>query len=107
MMSVRAALVALALVAACQKSEPRHEPVPPSPALIAAMKDYCNISQMPEDKQREALKLWGWHNGGDQEVGPLWTRAVKGKDPAAIATTPAAADAAVGPGNCPLLDNLK
>ena len=71
------------------------------------MRDYCKIGEMPRDKQREALTLWGWTNGGSKDMGPLWNRAAVNKDRAAIATIRAAAELAVGKGNCPILDALQ
>jgi hypothetical protein len=102
-----AALVVAALIAGCQKSEPpAPPPPPPTEALVTAMRDYCRIPTLPPDKQREALKLWGWQTAGDKQVGPIWTAAVKKHAPS-IAMIRAAADAAVGPGNCKQLDALK
>lgn len=97
--------LALALAACPKKSEA--PPPKPSEVVIAAMRDYCKIGELPRERQREALKAWGWTNGADAEVGPIWNRAAVKKDPAAIAVLRAAADAAVGPGNCPLLDALE
>ena len=102
----RAALVLALASAGCRKSEQPAGPLPPTAGLVNAMKDFCKISSMPEPRQREALKMWGWQTAGNKDVGPIWTAAAK-KDPAAIAMLRAAADAAVGPGNCPQLDILK
>jgi len=102
------ATVALTLVmaTACQKKETAAPPPPPpTEALVTAMKDYCRIPTLPQEKQREALKLWGWQTAGIKEVGPIWTAAVK-KNPGAIAMIRAAAAAAMGPGNCSQLDAL-
>lgn len=78
----------------------------PSKELIQAMIDYCRIGDMPRDKQRDAQKLWGFTNGGDKHVGPIWNRAARDNDPSAIKTVRAAADAAVGRDKCPILDIL-
>ena len=106
-MRMSRAVLALALASAgCQKSEPPAPAPVPTEGLVTAMKDFCKISSMPAPRQREALKMWGWQTAGNKDVGPIWTAAAK-KDPAAIAMLRAAADAAVGPGNCPQLDILK
>lgn len=97
----------LALTAACQKDKPVPPPVPPTAAQIEAMNYYCMIGDMPEDKRKDALKMWGWNNGGSPEMGPLWSRAARDKNPQAIATVFAAAEAARGKGNCPILEPLR
>ncbi len=104
---MKLAALLLTLVVACQKkSEPAAPPPPPpTQALVTAMKDYCRIPTLPKEKQREALKLWGWQTAGDKDVGPIWTAAVK-KHAGAIAMIRAAADVAMGPGNCSQLDAL-
>jgi hypothetical protein len=106
-MKLAVLLLTVLAAAACQKSEkPAPPPPPPTEALVTAMRDYCRIPTLPADKQREALKLWGWQTAGDKEVGPIWTAAVKKSKPA-IAMVRAAADAAVGPGNCAQLAALE
>lgn len=106
-MKLAALLVTTVVAAACQKSEKRAPPPPPpTEALVTAMKDYCRIPTLPAEKQREALKLWGWQTAGVKEVGPIWTAAVVKKDPGAIAMIRAAADVAMGPGSCTQLDAL-
>lgn len=104
----RAVMVVAVLLAGCQKSEKPAPPPPPPPtaSLVTAMADFCKITTLPADKQREALKLWGWQTAGNKDVGPIWTAAVK-KNASAIEMLRAAADAAVGPNNCPQLDILK
>lgn len=105
---IRTLLLAALALTACQNSESKAPPAPaPNEAQISAMRDYCKIGEMPRDQQREAQKLWGWHNAGNKDVGPLWNNAALHKDPVAIATVRAAAVAAVGAGNCPILDALK
>jgi nitrous oxide reductase accessory protein NosL len=103
------AVVFTVLLAGCQKSEQPAAPPPPPPTegLVTAMKDFCKITTLPEPKQREAMKLWGWQTAGNKDVGPIWTAAATKKNPSAIAMLRAAADVAVGPGNCPQLDILK
>ena len=95
-------LLSVIVATACQTSEKPAPPPPPPPteALVTAMRDYCKIASMPDAKQREAAKLWGWQTAGNKDVGPIWTAAVVKKSPPAIAMIRAAADAAVGPGNC-------
>ncbi len=100
------AVVLTVALAACQKSEQPAAPPSPTEGLVTAMKDFCKISSMPPPKQREALKMWGWQTAGNKDVGPIWTAAAK-KDAAAVAMLRAAADVAVGPGNCSHLDILK
>ena len=104
---MKPAVVLLAvLIAGCQKSEkPAAALPPPTEALVTAMRDYCRIPTLPPAKQKEALKLWGWQTAGDKDVGPVWTAAVK-KDKGAIAMIRAAADVAMGAGNCKQLDAL-
>lgn len=105
---MKRALVLVVLVA-CQRNSTEHEklgPVMPSKKLVQAMVDYCHIGNMPADKVRDAQALWGFQNGGDPEVGPIWNKAAKAHDPMAIKTLYAAADQAVGVGKCPILDVL-
>lgn len=104
-MKLGAVLLTVALVG-CQSSEKPAPPPVPTEGLVTAMKDFCKISSMPEARQREALKMWGWQTAGNKDVGPVWTAAAK-KDAAAIAMLRAAADVAVGPGNCSQLQILK
>ena len=101
-----AALALTLALASCQKSEKPVAPPPPTPDLVAAMKDFCKISSMPEPRQREAMKMWGWQTAGNKDVGPIWTAAAK-KDAVAISMLRAAADEAVGSGKCPQLEILK
>ena len=100
------AVVLTVALAACQKSEKPPTLPPPTEGLVTAMKDFCKISGMPAPRQREAMKMWGWQTASNKDVGPIWTAAAK-KDPTAIAMLHAAADAAVGRGNCSQLDILK
>jgi len=101
-------VLVVALLVACQKEPARKElgPVMPSKKLVQAMIDYCRIGEMPPEKWREAQRMWGFQNGGDPEVGPIWNRAAKDHDPLAIKTVYAAGDQAVGVGKCPMLDVL-
>ncbi len=95
-------LACTAAAVGCQKSETNATPTPapPSAGLVKAIADYCRVQDMPADKQKEGYKVWGWQTANDPEVGPVWTAAVRDKKPAAIATLRAAADQAVGAGNC-------
>ena len=99
----------LVLLVACQKESAEHKklgPVMPSKKLVQAMIEYCQIGSMPPEKVHDAQKMWGFQNGGDPEIGPIWNRAAKDHDPIAIKTVYAAADQAVGVGKCPILDVL-
>ncbi|MBA3452105.1 MAG: hypothetical protein H0T42_03290 [Deltaproteobacteria bacterium] len=100
------AIVMATALTGCGKSDKPAPPPPPTEALVTAMADFCKITTLPAEKQREALKLWGWQTAGNKDVGPIWTAAAKKSAPA-IAMLRAAADVAVGPGNCPHLDILK
>ena len=99
-------LVTVLSLTACQKEKAAPPPAPPSEAVLSAMRDYCKIGELPKDKQAEAFKVWGWHIGGDKEMGPLWHRAIVKKDPQALSTLREAAMKASG-GNCKPLEALK
>jgi hypothetical protein len=94
-------------LAACQKQEPATAAPAPSKALVQAMLEYCKIGDLPRDQQRDAQKVWGFQNGGDKEIGPIWNRAARDKDPATIKLVRAAATLAMGgEDKCPILDIL-
>lgn len=100
------ALGAILELAACQ-SKSNHEKVPePHPELVQAMLDYCRVGELPRDKWREAQRAWGFQNGGNKNVITMWNAAARDKNPTAIKVVRRAADLAVGPDKCPILDVL-
>jgi hypothetical protein len=102
------ALGAIALVLqliACQKQDATKIPEPDK-ELVQAMIDYCRVDQLPRDKWLEAQRAWGFQNGGNPKVMPMWNRAARDKNPIAIQVVRRAADLAVGPDKCPILDVL-
>lgn len=103
---VVALAVGATVLGGCQKEAATPPPPPPSEGVLSAMRDFCRVGEMPKEKQAEAFKLWGWHIGGDKEMGPLWHRAIVKKDPAARALLREAALTASG-GNCKPIEALK
>lgn len=101
-------VVALAVainLASCQQQ--KEQPIPePHKELVQAMMDYCRIYDLPRDKWLEAQRAWGFQNGGNPNVINVWNRAARDKNPVAIKMVRRAADLALGPDKCPILDVL-
>lgn len=103
--SMSFAALALALVSSCQKTDEQKVPEPHKD-LVQAMIDYCRVADLPRDKWLEAQRAWGFQNGGNPNVMGMWNRAARDKHPIAIKVVRRAADLAVGPENCSILDVL-
>jgi hypothetical protein len=102
-------IVAIAIVVnliSCQKQQGEQKIPEPHKELVQAMIDYCRVGDLPRDKWREAQRAWGFQNGGNKNVIEMWNRAARDKHPIAIKVVRRAADLAVGPDKCPILDVL-
>lgn len=93
-------------LAACQQKSSTQEIPEPHKELVQAMLDYCKVGDLPRDKWREAQRAWGFQNGGNPNVINMWNKAARDKNPVAIKVVRRAADLAVGPDKCPILDVL-
>ena len=102
-------VVALALainLAACQTQSGDDKLPEPHADLVLAMREYCRVGDLPRDKWLEAQRAWGFQNGGNPNVMKMWNRAARDKHPGAIKVVRRAADLAVGPDKCSILDVL-
>jgi hypothetical protein len=103
----RFALIALVL-GACSK-DPEHHPgdivlTEPPKELTTALIEYCRIGSLPREQQKDAQRSWGLHYADTKMVMSPWQQAARDHNPAAIRMIYKAADDAVGPGNCPIVD---
>ncbi len=101
-------VVAIAIIInmmSCQQQQEQKVPEPDK-ELVQAMIDYCRVGELPRDKWLEAQRAWGFQNGGNPKVMGMWNRAARDKHPIAIKVVRRAADLAVGPDKCPILDVL-
>jgi len=102
---ITAGIVIAVNLAACQKQASTAIPEPDK-ELVQAMLDYCRVGELPRDKWLEAQRAWGFQNGGNTKVMPMWNKAARDKDPTAKKIVRRAADLAMGPDKCPILDVL-
>lgn len=100
------ALGAILELVACQAKSGDEKIPEPHKDLVQAMLDYCRVGELPRDKWLEAQRAWGFQNGGNPNVMGMWNRAARDKHPIAIKVVRRAADLAVGPDKCPILDVL-
>ncbi len=103
---VVAGLGVLLELAACQAKNDEGKVPEPHPDLVLAMRDYCRVGDLPRDQWRETQRAWGFQNGGNKNVIDMWNRAARDKHPIAIKVVRRAADLAVGPDKCSILDIL-
>ena len=103
---MRVLLSLIVALAACQSKDEAKPAAGPHPELVKAMAEYCKIGTLPRDQQLEAQKAWGYHWATIKDVGPVWNMAARDKHRDALYTVHAAAEMAVGKGNCPILESL-
>jgi hypothetical protein len=98
--------IVLNLMSSCQKKNTDDQVPEPHKDLVLAMRDYCRVGDLPRDQWRETQRAWGFQNGGNPNVMNMWNRAARDKHPIAIKVVRRAADLAVGPDKCSILDIL-
>ena len=103
---VVALAIALNMMSSCQSTKSNNEVPEPHPDLVLAMRDYCRVGDLPREQWLETQRAWGFQNGGNKNVMGMWNRAARDKHPIAIKVVRRAADLAVGPDKCPILDIL-